>query len=182
MSIHMMTTDRRLKHPWLLGVLISAGLAALVYVVLAWLVGRGALPASPYFFVMALLLPFAFAVQTLTKLLELRENTSLSAMTSSAEQRRLREIVNSKVNRVCVLLGYYMIAAIVSGASVALFYGQESMRSVIWAGATFLFVLAFYSVWILVLQRREITDFIATLNERAARAARKSSTLKRLRP
>lgn len=177
----MAYSERRSRHPWVPGMLAGIGVAAITYVCLSHFVDPEAnVPPPPAIFASILLLPFTYAVMTLGKLHDLREGKELSDLTTSAEKRRLKSIVNSKATRIHILLLYYACAAASNITFATILAPYPSIRLAAWSGLAFLFVIGLYSFRVLYFQRQEITDFVATLNERSTRRKRKRDTLRRL--
>jgi hypothetical protein len=130
----------------------------------------------PWALVSVFLLPLGFCVQLLLKLWELKEQDNLSR----DEHRRLKPMIEAKTRQFLIAIIYYVFSAAILAT---LFFFSESdvelFKFVIKLAGALLFISVF-SVYLIFLEMKAISDFKANLKERIELEKRQKVALKRL--
>lgn len=130
----------------------------------------------PWVLVTLFLLPLASCIQLLLKLWELREQDDLSR----EERRRLKPLIEGKTKQFFIAIVYYVLSAVIV---VTFFFFSENnaelFRTVIKIAGGLLGI-SIFSMFLMISEMNEISDFKANLKERLASKKRQKAALKRL--
>ncbi|MCK9394186.1 MAG: hypothetical protein M0Q44_01170 [Methylobacter sp.] len=160
-----------------IGVIASAAIGAFCFEILFRLIPVDATVVAPWAIVSLFLLPLSFCVQLILKLWDLKEQTNISR----EERRRLKLIIDEKTRRFFGAVFYYVLSAFII---VTLFFflsnNAELFRIVIKITGGLLSI-SLFSIYLIMLEMKEIADFKAKLIERADSKKRQKLALKRLK-
>lgn len=159
-----------------IGVIVSAAIGAFGFEILLRLIPSGAIVAVPWAIVSLFILPLSFCVQLVLKLWDLKDQENISR----EERRRLKSIINGKTWRFFGAIIYYVLSAFII---VTLFFfsanNAEFFRIVTLITGALLSV-SMFSIYLIMLEMKEISDFKTKLTERAISKKKQKSALKRL--
>jgi len=175
-----MITHGKYEQGWtgygILGAILSASIGALVFSGLMRLIPAEASVATPWVLVSLFILPLTYCVQLLFKIFDLKELQGLS----KSEKRRLKTIINGKTRQLFIAIIYYVLSAVL--VVTLLFFSsdnQEFVRSItVLIGS--LLGISIFSMALVFIEMKELTDFKAQIKQRADDKKSQRSALKRL--
>jgi predicted Abi (CAAX) family protease len=175
-----MITRGKYEQGWtgygILGTILSAAIGVLGFSGLMRLIPAEASVATPWVLVSLFILPLTYCVQLLFKVFDLKELTGLS----KNEKRRLKPIINGKTRQLFITIIYYVLSAIL--VVTLLFFSSDNQELIkpiiVLIGG--LLGISIFSMALVFIEMKEVTDFKAKIKQRADDKKNQRSALKRL--
>lgn len=159
-----------------LGLLLSAVIGALCLDFVLNLIPVTNKIVIPWAIVSLFLFPFAYCVQTIHKLWELKEPSGLS----KTEKRRLSYLISGKNRQLLFAAAFYIFSAVIAVVLFTLSSGNPAYfrSSVIILGG--LLGVSIFSLALIYLEIKQINDFKVKLMQRVEDKKRRKAALKKL--
>ncbi len=146
-----------------LGVILSAVIGALCFAGIMHLISAGASVVTPWVLASLFILPLTCCVQLLFKIFDLKELRGLS----KNEKRRLKPIINGKTRQLFIAILYYVLSAVL--VVTLLFFSSDNQDLVkyiiVFIGG--LLGVSIFSMALVFIEMKELTDFKAKIKQRA---------------
>ncbi|MCK9605297.1 MAG: hypothetical protein M0R33_02480 [Methylomonas sp.] len=159
-----------------IGILFSAIIGAYGFEILLDIIPNNTSIAIPWAIVSLFLLPLTLCVQLILKLWDLKE---LSDITRD-ERRRLKAIIRGKTRQFFIAICYYVLSACIVVTLYVFLSSDVGLFKAVIKITGMLLGISMFSILLILLEMKEISDFNAKLKERALAKKRQKSALKRL--
>jgi MFS family permease len=159
-----------------IGVIASAILGAFGFEVLLRLIPQDVQIAVPWVIVSLFLLPFTLCIQLVLKLWELKEQDDISR----EERRRLNSIIDGKTRQFFIAIIYYVLSAVIVVVLFIFLANDTELFKMAIKITCALLGISIFSVYLILLEMKEISYFKAKIVERARSKEKQKSALKRL--
>ena len=159
-----------------IGIMVSAVIGAFGFEILLRLIPSSAGTVVPWAIVSLFIPPLTLCVQLILKLWDLKEQDDISR----EERRRLKSIINGKTRQFFIAIIYYVSSAVIVVTLFVFFTHDTELFKIAIKITGILLGISMFSIYLILLEMKEISDFKAKLIERVRSKKRQKSALKRL--
>ncbi|MDI1277609.1 hypothetical protein [Methylobacter sp.] len=159
-----------------IGVMVSAVIGIFGFEILLRLIPSNVSIVVPWAIVSLFVIPFTLCVQLILKLWDLKELDDISR----EERRRLKSIIDGKTRQFFIAIIYYVSSAVIVVTLYVFLANDVELFRIAIKVTGVLLGISMFSIYLILLEMKELSDFKAKLIERAISKKRQKSALKRL--
>jgi MFS family permease len=159
-----------------IGVIISAVIGTFGFEILLQLVPSNVSIVVPWAIVSLFVIPFTLCVQLILKLWDLKELDDISR----EERRRLKSIIDGKTRQFFIAIIYYVSSAVIVVTLYVFLANDVELFRMAIKVTGILLSISMFSIYLILLEMKELSDFKAKLIEREISKKRQKLALKRL--
>ncbi len=159
-----------------IGIMVSAVFGAFTFEILSRFIPSNTGTVVPWVVISLFILPLTLCVQLILKLWDLKEQDDISG----EERRRLKSIITGKTRQFFIAIVYYVSSSIIVVILFVFFIHDDELFKMAIKITGVLLGISMFSIYLILLEMNEISDFKAKLTERERLKKRQKSALKRL--